>query len=205
MLLEARVTSIWKKQKLFVAVFLLGISAWFFADGMIGYPRSNVRYNAWAKFRDEGKLQDWPEYAKQQGWVEKPPEHAFTDAQIKGQYVYGTLGVIAGLITLFYWLGQKGRNLALDEDAVTTPAGTRVPFQAITGLGLKNWDSKGLATVRFEINGRKGSFVIDDYKFETVPTRKIFDEIKARVEARQHVVQANADSTDPKNTNPKSD
>ena len=74
MLLEAHVTSIWKKQKLFVAVFLLGISAWFFADGMIGYPRSNVRYNAWAKFRDEGKLQDWPEYAKQQGAVLSCPK-----------------------------------------------------------------------------------------------------------------------------------
>jgi hypothetical protein len=201
MLLEARVTSIWKKQKLFVAVFLLGISAWFFADGMIGYPRSNVRYHAWAKFRDEGKLQDWPDYAKQHGWVEKAPEHAFTEAQIIGQYLYGTLGAIAGLITLLYWFGQKGRVLRLEEEAVTTPAGTRVPFGAITGLGLKNWDSKGLATVRYEINGRKGSFVIDDYKFDTKPTREIFDRIKEQVVSRLPT-EAISDNAASPNTDP---
>jgi hypothetical protein len=185
MSIEARVTSIWTKQKLFVAVFLIAMGGWFFFDGKVGYPRSNVRYQAWAKFRDDGNLQDWPDYAKQHGWVEKPPEHAFTDAQIKGQFFYGTLGATGGLITLLYVLAQMGRTLRLDDDAVTTPAGKRVPFAAITGLGLKNWESKGLATVRYQIDGRKGSFVVDDYKFNTVQTREIFDEIKARVVALQ--------------------
>jgi hypothetical protein len=195
--IEARVTSIWTKQKLFVAVFLLAMGGWFFFDGKIGYPRSNVRYYAWAKFRDDGNLQDWPDYAKQHGWVEKPPEHAFKDAQIYGQFFYGTLGAVGGLITLFYLLAQKGRVLRVDDAAVTTPAGKRVPFTAITGLGLKNWDAKGLATVRYEIDGRKGSFVIDDYKFDTLPTRAIFDEIKARVIAMQSGNAAGSDLSSP--------
>jgi hypothetical protein len=203
MLIEARVTSIWKKQKLFVAVFLLAMSGWFLFDGKIGYPRSNERYDAWAKFRDDGHLQDWPDYARQRGWVEKPPEHAFTQAQINGQFLYGALGTVAGLITLIYWLAHKGRVLRLDGEAVTTPAGARVPFAAITGLGLKKWDTKGLATVRYEIDGRKGSFVVDDYKFDTQPARQILDEIKARVEALQPAEKAGADATNGANDSPK--
>ena len=184
MSLEARVTPIWKKQKLFVALFLIAMGGWFYFDGKVGYPRSNERYNAWAKFRSDGNLQDWPVFAKEHGWVEKPPEHEFTRAQIQGQFVYGTLGAVLGLITLAYWFTQKDRVLSADDEAVTTPAGTRVPFAAITGLGLKKWDSKGLATVRYGIDGRKGAFVVDDYKFDTDPTRKILDEIKARLAAR---------------------
>ena len=181
---EARVTSIWKKQKLFVAVFLIAMGGWFLFDGAVGYPRSNEHFNAWAKFRDGGNLQDWPAFARERGWNEKAPEHAFTVAQINGQFLYGALGTLSGLIALAFWFTQKGRVLRTDDDAVTTPSGTRVPFAAITGLGLKKWESKGLATVRYEIEGRKGAFVMDDYKFETEPTRKIMDEIKARLAAR---------------------
>ena len=56
-----------------------------------------------------------------------------------------------------------------------------VPFEAIIGLGKKNWDAKGLATVRYQIGGKQRQFVIDDYKFDPDPTRKIFAEIEERL------------------------
>ena len=40
-----------------------------------------------------------------------------------------------------------------DAEAVYTPSGTRVPFGAITGIGKKNWDSKGIAKVRYTVDG----------------------------------------------------
>ena len=70
----------------------------------------------------------------------------------------------------------------------TTPAGTRVPFRAITGLGKKRWDSKGIAVVRYELQGRKGEFIVDDYKFEAEPARKILDEIESELRARTESV-----------------
>ena len=193
--LEARVTPIWKKQKLFVAIFLLAAGGWFIFDGTIGYPATNARYAAWKPYHDAGDEAGWKAFAAQHGWVqdewtafvkkhewkEPYPAQAYTSAQVRGQFIYGTLGAVLGLIALAYWLTQKGRVLRLDDEAVTTPAGNRVPFSAITGLGLKNWDAKGLATVRYEIDGRKGAFEIDDYKFDTEPTRKILDEIKTRL------------------------
>lgn len=180
MSLTARITPIWKKQKLFVGVFLLVFGAWFFWDGAVGYPRVNERYAAWQAHRDT----DWAAFAASRGWKSQPPEHAYTEIQIRGQFLYGTVASIGGVIALLYWASQIRRTLGLDDEGVTAPSGTRVPFSAITGLGLKKWDSKGLAIVRYEIDGRKGQFVVDDYKFDTEPAREIVEEIKRRLEAR---------------------
>jgi len=185
MTIIARVTPIWKKQKLFVGVFLLAFTAWFCWDGAVGFPRTNERYNRWREFRDTGKLDEWPAYAKSRGWKTQPPDHGYTDMQVRGQYLWASLTGVSSLLVLIYWLQQIRRTLQCDDEAVTTPAGTRVPYSAITGLGLKKWDSKGLATVRFEIGGRKGEFLVDDYKFEAEPTREILDTIKRHLEGRQ--------------------
>jgi hypothetical protein len=180
----ARITPIWKKQKLFVGVFLLLFGAWFFWDGAVGYPRTNERYAAWKKHHDAGQQDEWRAYAASRGWKTQPPDHPFTEMQIRGQFIYGSIASICGLLALLYWWRQIGRTLQIDDEAVTSPAGTRVPFSAITGLGLKKWESKGLAVVRYEIDGLKGQFIVDDYKFDTEAARAIVEEIKRRLEAR---------------------
>ena len=181
---EARIAPIWKKQKLFVAIFLIAIGAWFFFDGLVGYPRSNERFLAHQGYEQDNRLSEWPTYAKSRGWVEKPPEKLFKPQDVIVQYVFGSLGALIGAIVLAYWFTQKGRVLRTDEDVVYTPAGTRVPFEAVTGIGKKRWDSKGIAVVRYTLEGRKGEFIVDDYKFETEPTRKILREIEEKLLAR---------------------
>ncbi len=177
---EARISPIWKKQKLFVACFLVAIGAWFFFDGLIGYPRSNVRWLA----HEEHEM-DWPAYAKSQGWVTEVPHKFFKKEDIVGQFVFGGLGVLLGAIVLAHWAMQKNRIIRSDDEAVYTPAGTRVPFGAITGVGKKKWDKKGIAVIRYEIGGRKGQFFVDDYKFDTEPARTILAEIEEHLRSRQ--------------------
>ncbi len=192
---EAHVTPIWKKQKLFVALFLIAIGGWFFYDGVIGYPKSNMRWTAHEKFKAEERLTQWPDFAKSQGWDEHPPHKFLTETDIHGQFAFGGLAAVLGLITLIYWAGQKGRVVKTDAEAVHTPAGTRVPFSAITGVGKKKWDAKGLATVRYEIEGRKGEFELDDYKFDRDPTHQILAEIEAHLPAS--TVPESAPPTEP--------
>jgi hypothetical protein len=184
MKLEARITPIWKKQKLFVAIFLILFGAYFFWDGFIGWPRSNERFLKHKEFTDAGNPEGWAAYAKERGWKVQPPEKFYKQGDIIGQYVFGSLCTVAGAAMLLYWLQQIRRRLCMDAEAVTSPAGIRVPFSAITGLGLKKWDSKGLATVRYEIDGQRGEFIVDDYKFDTEPTRQMLEEIKRRLEER---------------------
>ena len=85
---------------------------------------------------------------------------------------------------LIYWVTQIRRIVKTDDDAVYTAAGNRVPFTAITGVGKKQWETKGIARVRYEIEGRKGEFVVDDYKFDTAPSRTILKEIEEKLLAR---------------------
>jgi hypothetical protein len=181
---EARISSIWKKQKLFISLFLIAVGGWFFWDGLAAYPRSNERWTKYAEYEEAKNLAGWRDYAKGRGWVTEKPHKFFKPSDIVGQYVCGGLVALIGTIVLIYWLTQKGRVLRSDAEAVYTPAGTRVPFEAITGLGLKQWDSKGIARVRYQLNGKQGQFVIDDYKFDPDPTRKIFAEIEERLKAR---------------------
>ena len=189
---EARVTSIWKKQKLAVALILLAASLPFFYDGAVGYEKKNDRYREWKKFADEERETQWPAFAKQKGWKAEEwpdyvrehklsghlPEVPFPSAKIIEQYVCAALALIFGAITLAYWAMQKGRTVKTDAEAVHTPSGRRVPFSAITGIGKKKWDAKGLATVRYEIEGRKGEFELDDYKYDRDPTHAILAEIE---------------------------
>jgi len=198
MTLEARITPIWRKQKLFVAIFFIAFGCYFFWDGAIGYPRKNQRYAEWKRFRDEGKSEEWAAYAQQKGWKadewpkyaeehnwkEPYPEVALGPNKITEQYVFGALWSAIGLGILGYWAQQVRRVLKIDDAAVTAPNGTRVPFESITGLGLKKWESKGYATVRYQLEGSEKSFLIDDYKFDTEPSHQIVDEIKRRLEAR---------------------
>jgi len=194
----ARVSPIWKKQKLFVALFLLAAGGWFFFDGLIGYPRKNDRYREWKSYMDAGREAEWQSHAQQRGW--KPsewpdyvrehrleghlPQDVIGRDKIITQFVFASLGALLGTIVLIYWATQKGRVVRTDESAVYTPAGTRVPFGSITGLGKKRWETKGIAVVRYELEGRKGQFILDDYKFETQPTRTILEEIETTLQVR---------------------
>ena len=182
---EARVTSVWSKQKLFVAVFLLALGGWFFWDGAVGYPHSNERWRAHEQLVKSGQEAQWPALAKSRGWTTTVPHKFLHPGEIHAQWIFGSFTSLLGLISLIYWSTQKGRTLRTDEEAVYSPAGTRVPFAAVTGLGKKNWDRKGLATVLYQINGRKGRFIIDDYKFDYDATHEILDEIEGKLLARQ--------------------
>ena len=167
---------------------MMALGGWFFFDAWVGYPRSNERWLAHHGYEEQGRLSEWPAYARSRGWVVTPPHQFYTRSKIVEQLVFGSLGALVGVIVLAYWFTQKNRVLQTDETTVTTPAGTRVPFAAITGLGKKRWETKGIAVVRYELQGRKGEFIVDDYKFETEPARKILDEIESELRARSETV-----------------
>ena len=186
---EAHVSSLWGKQKLFISLFFIGIGLYFFYDGAIGYPRMNRRYAEYARLEKEGgPVKDgvpvaWKEFAKERGWKQTKPKSYIAGAIVE-QYVCGGIATTLGVLLLIYWYTHRRRSLRTDGEAVYTPTGTRVPFEAITGIGKKRWESKGLATVRYELEGRKHQFMVDDYKFEQEPTHQVLAEIEEHLVAR---------------------
>ncbi len=181
---EAHVTPVWKKQKLFISVFLFAVAGWFLWDGKVNWPRSNERWLAQDELQKSGRDAEWPALAASRGWTTEKPHKLYKSADLSMQFACSGLCTVLGVIALAYWLAQKGRMLKSDADAVYSPTGTRVPFSAITGLGKRKWEDKGLATVLYDIEGRKGKFVLDDYKFDRDPTHQIVTEIEEKLIAR---------------------
>ena len=182
---EAHVTPIWKKQKLFIALFLLAIAGWFFWDGFVGYPHSNERWLAHEELVKGGRETEWPKVASEHNWTAEVPHKLYRPIDLRTQRICGAIATLLGLVSLAYWFTHKDRVLRTDAEAVYSPAGTRVPFDAITGLGKKKWEDKGFATVLYKIEGRKGRFLLDDYKYDRDATHQIMAEIEEKLTARQ--------------------
>ena len=181
---EARISSTWKNQKLLVGLLVLAFGGYFFFDGAIGWPRSNARFLKHQEFVDAKNEAGWIAYCAENGVNPEVPHKLHTHDDLMAQFAFGTLLVGIGAIVLVYWATQIRRVVKTDDEAVHTAAGTRVPFTAITGIGKKQWETKGIARVRYELDGRKGEFVVDDYKFETDPSRIILKEIEEKLLAR---------------------
>ena len=178
---EAHITSIWKKQKGFLALFFAVIALWFLFDAKTGFPQSNERWLAYEKLKTAEHLSEWPALAKEKGWNEIPPHKLYKKADILAQYVVAILLFIASLGAFLYWLSQIKQVYTLKPDAVILPNRKRIPFSSITRINQKQWESKGLATVYFSIDGRQGKFVLDDYKFDREAIHEI---MKAMVSNR---------------------
>lgn len=184
MSITAPITPVWKKQKLLFSIFLFLFGGYFFLDGAIVWPRSNERYRRHAEFMEKEDKNGWIAYAKEKGWKAEPPEKLYTDSAIAGQFVVGGVLIMGALVSLAYWAANRGRSLRLDDEAVYGPTGVKVPLPAITGLGLKKWEAKGYARVRYSMEGKTGEFIIDDYKYEPDPCKEIVEAIKKHLEAR---------------------
>ena len=195
MLTEASITSIWKKQKLFVGIFLVGIGGWFYYDGIFPWPKSNLHFDAHTAYLKDGGT-DWPKYAAEKGFPAELPHKRYESMDIAGQFAFGSLAALAGLSVLIYLATQFRRTVKADPEAVYSPAGVRIPYSDITGVGKKKWADKGLATIRYEIDGKKGEFILDDYKFERQPITAILAEIESHF-SQPAEPEEPSDSTEP--------
>jgi hypothetical protein len=205
---EARVMKTWIQQKGLIPVFLIGFSLWFLWDGLIGYPRSNERWDAheqsekfkalkdkpeeWLKLCDERGWDatppdPWEKIAESRGWTTKPPEKRFERGDLIAQYVCAGVAGAIGIFSLLFWLRARKMVIRSDDDSVLTPSGKRVPYESITQVDRRKWKSKGLATVFYSLGGSKGRFVLDDAKYEPTALDTILADIQQHTAGRAKV------------------
>jgi hypothetical protein len=177
----AHVTITWKRQKGLLPVLLFLFSGWFAFDGLVGYPRSNERYQLWESIADDAERK--AAFAKN-GFEYKKPEKFFGPEKMVEQLVVAGIFAALGAWSLAYYLSQRKRFIGMHEARILLPGGVEVPFENVVGIGLKNWDSKGLATIRYRADGREKRLIADDYKFEAEPMHAIVKQLIAHLEAR---------------------
>lgn len=140
----------------------------------------NEFYQRLKKFRadDERVAEEWGAVVQEKGWAAEPPEKLRSDGDIVGQYVMAAIVAIIGVWMLMtVWLAS-GRWIELRDGVIHTSSGQSFPLASVTQIDKRQWRDKGIARVRYDHDGRKGRFVVDDYKYDRKPT----DEILARIE-----------------------
>ncbi len=170
-----------------IAFVLLGMALWFLFDGAVTYPRQRERALKYEELEKKDRLSEWPEIAGQRGWSLKDPGEPKSEADFSVQFVMATLAALPGLLYLFFYIRARGRWIEVNETELRTSWGQQLEFSQIVALDKKKWESKGIAKVIYQRNGRKGRLVLDDWKFDTEPTRAILREIEANIDASQIV------------------
>jgi len=184
---EAHVTKTWVQQKGLIPVFLIACSLWFLWDGLIGWPRSNERWDAHESRK--GTPGEWEKYCRERGWKTEPPHKRFEHADIIGQHVFAGLTGVIGIFSFIYWQRVRRSVMRSDQGAVLTPSGVRVPYENMTEVDERKWKPKGLATVYYAINGSKGRFVLDDAKFNPEALDIILADIHEHTDGRVKVTK----------------
>lgn len=182
---EARVMRTWIQQKGLIPVFLFGFAVWFLWDGLIGWPRSNERFDAHERLKD--KSDEWPKLCAKNGWTTEAPHKRYTRGETNLQLAIAALTGSIGVFSLVFWLRAKKSFIRSEADAVITPSGRRVPYSSITDMDLRKWKSKGLATVAYSLDGAKGRFILDDAKYEPTALDAILDDIRQQTAGQAKV------------------
>jgi len=172
-----------------IALFCVGVSGWFFYDGTYTYPAQRERGLAFqdleAEYPDleeEELMQKWRALADERGWPKKNPGEPKTEAEIQAQLILGGLILPFGILYAVFFSLNWRRWVALDEQGLETQSGKRLNFDEITRLEKKKWEAKGIARVYGVHEGRRCRILLDDWKFETEPTRQILREVEKHLE-----------------------
>jgi len=91
-----------------------------------------LRTKTWNKLWEEFTA-SWPHWRMNA----KPPEHLHDAGKIREQWIAGGVCAIIGVAAGFILVRTLGRHLAIDETAIRTAEGKRVPFSHIVRLDLR--------------------------------------------------------------------
>ena len=128
----------------------------------------------------------WREYSKERGLDAKPKEAPYDARKIKDQWKVCWVCLALAAAVAFVLLRTLRRSIAVDDEAITTQQGRRIPFTDLKLLDLRKWETKGLAFIDFNGASGKGRIRIDGLTYggfkteEGEPAEKLVQFIRAR-------------------------
>ena len=162
----------WKQRMLLLMLMCAGMGGWFLYDGLLAYPKNNVRAVEYFALRDEmgEKSPDlepaWLALARDRGWRESPPKKIYSADSLRTQIRLGLAALFgAGAIGVYYFRSLS-LTTRLENDTIILPNGKPIPLSTIRSVSKKRWKNKGIADLVYEPRpGQSARFVLDDYKF----------------------------------------
>lgn len=172
---------------------LLVMGAYFLYDGFKGYPERNRQIDEVNRAYDTANGDESKaKYAELQQKLGSKK----TDTDIALQKVLGFALPVAGLAYLVYFLTKSRGEVRLDGDVLSVPGHPKVPLRSVTDVDHRLWKKKGIAHVRYEVDGKKGRLTLDDFVYQQLPMDAIYDRVAA--EAGVNPAAASADAAAPR-------
>ncbi|MBK1833995.1 hypothetical protein [Roseibacillus ishigakijimensis] len=127
----------------------------------------------WKKFTNSGG----------RAWEDKAPDELKSERKIKEQLYIGILCTILLLVAIFFLLRTLGRTMRVTGEGYIPPGGKLIPFSAIKRIDARKWDTKGLATLYYERDGKEQKSKVDGMvygqfkKEEGEPAQRLYERI----------------------------
>lgn len=128
----------------------------------------------------------WREYSKERGLDAEPKEAPYDARKIKDQWIVCWICLALAAATAFVLLRTLRRSIAVDDEAITTQQGRRIPFTDLKLLDLRKWETKGLAFLDYDGTAGKGRIRIDGLTYggfkqdNDEPAERLMRHIRAR-------------------------
>jgi len=168
-----------------IGLAALAAGGWFLYDGAVKYPRQQQMWQAYNQITRE-HVEDpneaakaWEELAAANGWPTKKPVEK-TDTDILTQKIIAGITGPIGLYFCFVFVTSRSKWVEADEQGLATNAGQRSSYESITSVDKSRWQSKGIAVVHYSGDGQAGRIVLDDWKFEREPIKRILQAVEER-------------------------
>lgn len=187
--LRADVNPNFKYKFLLIGIIALAIGLYHFIDPIFVYPgmrpASEAYYELKAKLDDDGELQrQWATVTEKNQWPDKIPKYKPEELTTNTIYSYGVgtlFTFLVGLPCLLTFVRCLGQWISLKDGKLINAKGQTVALDQIKKIDKSKWEKKGIAKLRYSIEGKENSFLIDDLKFN----REVADQIMHQVE--EHV------------------
>jgi hypothetical protein len=190
----------WRKF-IVMGVCALGFAGWSLLDGVVNYPAE--RAHGFEEFKVE--MANSPRISAFSGSANKdmtlsafemsarPEEYhewetycadrgIHSSADVIAQYVMAACASIAGLVLLSFPLRARGRWIESTAEGINSSWGESFRFDEIEVVDKRTWRKKGICKVTYVANGRRSTFVIDDFKFDRWKTDAILYQLEQRID-----------------------
>jgi len=128
----------------------------------------------------------WREYSRAKRLAETPPDEPFDARKIGEQWVVFWICLGLAGAAAFILVRTLRRTIRVDEEAITSQAGKRVPFGDLKTLDLRKWDTKGIAFADYDGPSGKGRLRIDGLTYggfkadQGEPAEKLMQYLRSR-------------------------
>ncbi len=178
---KAVISPAYRRQLGLMGLMLLGGSLWFMYDGFVTYPHKRHIAQEFARFKDEGKEDQWAQHAQQRGWPDGrdgEPGHDYSDWDIRTQKIIAFSLLPIALVYCFSFIRSFGKSIQLQPDAIVASWGQRMAFDSVTALHKGRWKTKGIAVAHYQADGKKRKFVLDNWKYSRQPINEMLKAVE---------------------------